>query len=93
MKKLAIAVFFLAFSLPALGQVLASFNETGLTYGHVHLNVSQSDFERHKEIWVEHFGGRVVEKGRNALPKFPCGVRSQIERHSDERAHTLDRFH
>jgi len=66
MKKLAIAVFFLAFSLPALGQVLASFNETGLTYGHVHLNVSQSDFERHKEIWVEHFGGRVVEKGRNA---------------------------
>ena len=50
MKKLAIAVFFLAFSLPALGQVLASFNETGLTYGHVHLNVSQSDFERHKEI-------------------------------------------
>ncbi len=49
---------------PALGQQLASFNDDGITYGHVHLNVP--DMERHKEIWVEHFGGRVVEKGRNA---------------------------
>ena len=54
MKKLAIALFCMAFSLPALGQVLASFNDNGLTYGHVHLNVSQSDFERHKQIWVAH---------------------------------------
>ena len=46
------------------GQRLASFNSDGLTYGHVHLNVS--DMERHKDIWVNHFGGRVVEKGRNA---------------------------
>ncbi|MFP6825871.1 MAG: VOC family protein [Pseudohongiellaceae bacterium] len=46
------------------GQQLASFNSGGLTYGHVHLNVS--DMERHKDIWVNHFGGRLVEKGRNA---------------------------
>ncbi len=45
-------------------QQLASFNSAGLTYGHVHLNVS--DMERHKEIWVNHFGGRLVEKGTNA---------------------------
>jgi len=48
---------------PALAQQLATFNDDGLTYGHVHLNVS--DMELHKRIWVEHFGGRVVEKGRN----------------------------
>ena len=51
-------------SVPAYSQQLASFNADGLTYGHVHLNVS--DMERHKDIWVNHFGGRVVEKGRNA---------------------------
>lgn len=51
-------------SAPAFSQQLASFNADGLTYGHVHLNVP--DMDRHKEIWVNHFGGRVVEKGRNA---------------------------
>ncbi|MBQ12829.1 MAG: hypothetical protein CMQ17_00280 [Gammaproteobacteria bacterium] len=49
---------------PSSGQQLASFNSDGLTYGHVHLNVS--DMDRHKDIWVNHFGGRVVEKGQNA---------------------------
>ena len=29
-------------------------NDAGLTYGHVHLNVS--DVELHKQLWVEHFG-------------------------------------
>ncbi len=49
---------------PALAQRLATPNDAGLTYGHVHLNVT--DIELHKRLWVEHFGGRVVEKGRNA---------------------------
>lgn len=51
-------------SATSYGQQLATFNSDGLTYGHVHLNVS--DMERHKEIWVNHFGGRLVEKGMNA---------------------------
>ena len=40
---------------------LAVPNEAGLTYGHVHLNVT--DTELHKRLWVEHFGGEVVQKG------------------------------
>lgn len=40
---------------------LAVPNEAGLTYGHVHLNVS--DIELHKKLWVEHFDGVVVQKG------------------------------
>lgn len=51
-------------SATSYSQQLATFNSDGLTYGHVHLNVS--DMERHKDIWVNHFGGRLVEKGRNA---------------------------
>ena len=45
---------------PAYAQ-LAPPNAVGLTYGHVHLNVN--DVELHKKIWVEHFGGVVVQKG------------------------------
>ena len=41
-------------SAPATAQ-LAVPNEAGLTYGHVHLNVS--DIEFYKRLWVEHFGG------------------------------------
>ena len=64
MRLLSTIFLLFLLSAPAHSQVLASFNSDGLTYGHVHLNVS--DMERHKDIWVNHFGGRVVEKGRNA---------------------------
>ena len=43
---------------------LASPNESGATFGHVHLNVS--DIEEHKRIWVNHFNGTIVEKGSHA---------------------------
>jgi creatinine amidohydrolase len=43
---------------PAAGQ-LARANGAGVTWGHLHLNVP--DVERHTRIWVEHFGGRVVD--------------------------------
>ena len=56
---LAVTVMCLLVS-PAYAQ-LATPNETGLRYGHVHLNVS--DIEVHKTLWVEHFGGVVVQKG------------------------------
>lgn len=41
----------------------------GLTYGHVHLNVS--DVELHQRLWVEHFGAEVVQKGPLTALKFP----------------------
>ena len=48
---------------------LAPPNEAGITYGHVHLNVR--DIEVHKKLYVEHFGGVIVEKGPLTVVKFP----------------------
>ena len=48
---------------------LAVPNDAGLTYGHVHLNVS--DIELHKQLWVEHFGGVVVQKGFLTTVRLP----------------------
>ena len=48
---------------------LAVPNEAGLTYGHVHLNVT--DIELHKKLWVEHFGGTVVVKGTLTAVRMP----------------------
>ena len=51
----------LSFLLIPVGHTqLASPNESGVTFGHVHLNVS--DLEQHKRIWVDHFNGTIVEK-------------------------------
>ncbi len=44
-------------------------NEAGLTYGHVHLNVS--DVELHKQLWVDHFGGVVTQKGSLVAVRLP----------------------
>jgi len=60
MKWLLTVVAVLALVAPANAQ-LAVPNEAGITYGHVHLNVS--DIEVHKKLWVEWFGGEVVERG------------------------------
>ena len=60
MKWLLTVVAVLALAAPAQAQ-LAVPNEAGITYGHVHLNVS--DIEVHKKLWVEWFGGEVVERG------------------------------
>jgi catechol 2,3-dioxygenase-like lactoylglutathione lyase family enzyme len=59
-----------AFSLvsPAAAQ-LAPPDAAGMTYGHVHLNVS--DVELHKKLWSEQFGGVVVQKGPLTAVKFP----------------------
>ena len=53
---------------PAYAQ-LAVPNDAGLTYGHVHLNVT--DMELHKRLWVEHFGGVVTEKGPLTAVRLP----------------------
>ena len=48
---------------------LATPNANGITFGHVHLNVS--DIVEHKRIWVEHFNGTVVERGPLTVVKLP----------------------
>lgn len=77
MRNLLLSVLVLAFATPALGQ-LATPNPAGLTYGHVHLNVS--DMELHKRIWVEHFGGVVVEKGPLTSVRLPNMLVALTER-------------
>ena len=67
MRNLATLIF-LCLSMPVLGQ-LASPNENGLTYGHVHLNVA--DMEEHKRIWVEHFNASIVERGPLTVARLP----------------------
>lgn len=70
---------FILLTLSAASQAqLATPNPAGLTYGHVHLNVV--DMERHKEIWVEHFDGVVVQKGPLTAVRLPNMLVALTER-------------
>ena len=64
----AIACVLVSLASPAHAQ-LATPNETGLRYGHVHLNVS--NIEVHKKLWAEHFGGVLVQKGPLIAVRLP----------------------
>ena len=68
MRLLLTVVALLSLVSPAYAQ-LAVPNEAGLTYGHVHLNVS--DIELHKQLWVDHFGGVVTQKGSLVAVRLP----------------------
>jgi catechol 2,3-dioxygenase-like lactoylglutathione lyase family enzyme len=69
MTRLLIAAgALLALAAPAPTQ-LSPMNEAGVTYGHVHLNVS--DIEVQKKLFVETFGGEFVQKGPLAAVKWP----------------------
>ncbi len=68
MRLLPIAALALSIAAPVHAQ-LAAPNAQGVTYGHVHLNVK--DIEVHKKLWVEHFGGVVVQKGPLVAVKLP----------------------
>ena len=70
MKVLSTALVIVlgALAAPASAQ-LAVPNDNGITYGHVHLNVS--DVEVHKKLWVDYFGGVVVEKGPLTVIRLP----------------------
>ncbi len=66
----ALSTFLMLLLLAGTAQAqLAVPNEAGLTYGHVHLNVT--DMELHKKLWVEHFGGTVVVKGSLTAVRMP----------------------
>ena len=62
---------------PAVAQ-LAVPNENGITYGHVHLNVS--DIEASKKLWVDFFGGVVVQKGSLTAIRLPNMLVALTER-------------
>ena len=68
MRWLLTAAVTLVLVSPASAQ-LAVPNNAGLTYGHVHLNVS--DIELHKQLWVDHFGGVVTQKGPLVAVRLP----------------------
>ncbi|MEX2131851.1 MAG: VOC family protein [Pseudohongiellaceae bacterium] len=68
MKQLMSLVILSLLANPAWSQ-LAVPNDAGLTYGHVHLNVT--DIELHKRMWVEYFNGTVVERGPLTVIKLP----------------------
>ena len=68
MRLLVSAVLASMLAPPAFAQ-LAPPNAAGMTYAHVHLNVS--DMELHKKLWAEQFGGVVVTKGSLTAVRFP----------------------
>jgi len=76
---------------PAYAQ-LATPNDAGLTYGHVHLNVS--DIEVHKKLWVDFFGGVVVERGPLTAIRLPNFLIALTEREptGPMRGSVLDHF-
>lgn len=97
----ALAVAALVLPRPATAQV-APYNEDGMTFGHVHLNVG--DLEAHKDLWVEHFGGEVVERGPLTAIKWPqlililsereptAGSMSTVMDHFGFKVHDLDPY-
>ena len=77
MRLLLSVVISVLLVVPSYAQ-LAQPNEEGITYGHVHLNVA--DIEVHKQLWVEHFGGEVVEKGPLTAIRLPNFLIALTER-------------
>ena len=64
----ALVIAVCALVAPASAQ-LAAPDDNGIAYGHVHLNVS--DIEVHKKLWVDYFGGVVVERGPLTTIRLP----------------------
>lgn len=69
MRTLAAALVATALLAGPTTAQLAPPNDAGVAWGHVHMNVS--DLERHTRIWVEHFGGRVVDFDRVRTISLP----------------------
>jgi predicted enzyme related to lactoylglutathione lyase len=66
--KTAIFALFFCLAFPVHAQ-LSPPNEAGVTYGHMHLTVT--DVEVHKKLFVDVFGGTLVQRGTRSLIKFP----------------------
>ncbi|MDR1989753.1 MAG: VOC family protein [Acidobacteriaceae bacterium] len=68
MKLLFAFISTLLVAVPASAQ-LSPFNAAGITYSHVHLNVT--DIPLVTKIFVDHFGGVAVQKGTLQAVKLP----------------------
>ena len=68
MKMLLSLVTLLACASPSYAQ-LTPFNAAGVSYGHVHLNVTDVDVE--KKLFVDMLGGAFVQKGTLMTVRFP----------------------
>lgn len=68
MKRLLLLVTLLGLAHPAQSQ-LATPNGDGLTFGHVHLNVS--DIDAHLAIWERYFDADIVQSGGLRAVKLP----------------------
>ena len=66
--RLLFAVLFLAFATPARAE-LAPMNATGVTFGHVHLNVS--DVAAQNKFWSTYFDGKPFKHGSQAGIRLP----------------------
>lgn len=75
----------------ASGQV-APYDDSGMTFGHVHLNVS--DLELHRQLWVDVFGAEVVERGPLTVMKWPelLLILSEREPTAGSEATVMDHF-
>ena len=69
MRRLFLSALLLLAAAGTARAQLSPMNAAGITYGHVHLNVS--DVEAQKKLWVETFGGVFVQKGPLMVVKFP----------------------
>lgn len=63
---------------PAASGQLAAPNEAGIAWGHIHLTVD--DVDLHQRLWVDHFGGRVVDKGSLRTVRLPGTILAFFER-------------
>ena len=100
--KLLSSLFILCLATSSAHAQLATPNANGITFGHVHLNVS--DIEEHKRIWVEHFNGTVVERGPLTVVKLPnmmvaltetepsMGSRATNQHHFGFNVRAMDKF-
>lgn len=68
MRLLSMAAAALVLAQPVNAQ-LAPLNEIGVTFAHVHLNVT--DVAAHEELWSNVFGGQIVVKGSLHTVRFP----------------------
>ncbi len=67
-KCLLIVLITFLYTIPGQAQ-LAAPNEKGVTFGHIHLNVS--DIELHARLWPKVFGGALVKKEALTGIKIP----------------------
>lgn len=81
---------------------LARPDEAGISYGHMHLNVT--DVEQHKQLWQEYFGGVLTGEGALQAIAFPNtlilftarepsgGSRESVLHHFGFKVRDMDKF-